>query len=133
APRAFGAPVDRIEVRFDYTLKDKAPAGGGYIVQKITLSRAGSLWGGKAGDPVALPQKPTKVYWEAWFVKEGDKVHEDHAKLGYTDGSSTQIGLLGDGSWGVTLSEGEIRFFTFAVTGDIGHLNQDPPKPVGGW
>ena len=58
-------------------------------------------------------------------------LHEDHAKLNYTDSAGTRAPIRGtSGAW---KSEGEIRFFSIAVTGDLGHLGQNPAKGGGGW
>jgi len=61
------------DVHFNFRL-DKEAKTAGYIIQRVTYTRR-----------IQGERPVSKVYWEAWYVKAGDRLVKGRAGWGYTD------------------------------------------------
>jgi hypothetical protein len=111
--------------RWDFELGSAAPADG-YLVQKVDFTLATAT----CTEPVvnATPGTPTLTFWEAWRVQSGHRLFRQRTAVGYTDQSS--FGSQSSTS-GTVVAAGEIKFFTEAVTGNLGDLHVAGTAP--GW
>jgi hypothetical protein len=97
------------DVKWNFIL-DKPAEEDGYIVQKVTLRynfvRLGPR--GNVTDRYGPNPNPT-VYWEAWFVKQGNHLPDQALVDGNTDEAK---GDPHPGTSGQISMDGEIRFYT---------------------
>jgi hypothetical protein len=104
----------------------KPAAEDGYIVQQIIR-----VFDYKTKDGHEIEEQ-LPVYWEAWFVKNGETWNTAQTQFGFTDSSHNKpIGVSGT----FTVS-GESKFFYKTVTGDLGDPGANPvrpPDPATGW
>ena len=115
------------QVRWIFRLDQTAPLDG-YIVQQVDVHE--NIKGCSEPPVSSIPVEPTRTYWEAWPVKQGERVSPDTAKDGYTDESKTLSHGRRTGAFSVI---GTIKFFSRTTTGDLGDLNTPPSTPNGGW
>jgi RHS repeat-associated protein len=104
---------------WNFILDEPAPEDG-YIVQKVTQK-----WTiyklDNDGDPANVDEGEL-IYWEAWFVKGGQRLPLDAITAwGVTDRGQHD---RAPGTNGVQSQEGEIKFFT--ICGILGNFNSDP-------
>lgn len=97
----------------------KAAACDGYIVQQ--LDNHVDIRGCDKPVVDTCPANPTKTFWEAWFVKKGDKVDWTTVRDGWTDGNS-RPGR--PSTSGCDVSRGAVKFFCSSTTGDLGDFNK---------
>jgi hypothetical protein len=113
-------------VAWDFTLSATAPADG-YLVQNVKIHDH------EENCPTTVnntPASPTSQFWEAWPVSSGDTNFTQHAAYGLTDMSAISSPMNTSGSF---VARGEIKFFTKAVTGDLGGLSTAPADPNSAW
>jgi hypothetical protein len=111
-------------VEWVFSLDAAAPKDG-YIVQHIRSSEAIATCPAKAGSP-----KLTNEFWEAWFVKKGDKVDWTTTRDKWTDGSTRPSAPNTNGTQS---SEGVVKFFGKDVTGDLGDFGKAPADKKSEW
>jgi len=104
---------------------DKAAPEDGYIVQQIDTTQGVATCPTVAGAPTAV-----SPFWEAWFVKKGDKVDWTTTRDVWTDGSERPArpstnGMLDD--------FGTIKFFAKSVTGDLGDFGKKSGDKSSDW
>ncbi|MEV0293903.1 DUF4157 domain-containing protein [Nocardia sp. NPDC050710] len=112
-------------VEWVFSLDAAAPADG-YIVQQVEnfeFVRA-------CPEPAIGPSGPIGKFWEAWPVRQGAKVDWTTVRDRWTDGS-TRPGRPGRN--GRDVAVGTVKFFTKAVTGDLGDFNVAPADPSSAW
>ncbi len=112
-------------VQWIFSLDKPAPEDG-YIVQQVDRSEYVETCPNVAYGPAA----PLPTFWEAWFVKKGDKVDWLAGTMKYTDGNTRPARPGTNGSDSAT---GTIKFFTKATTGDLGVDNKAPADPKSPW
>ena len=111
------------EFRFELT---KAAPADGYIVQQVTYVLDFTTNAG-------VKTNEKQVFWEAWFVKQGQTRETGDAAFGFTD-SPTEP--QHPGTWGTTSATGQIKFFAKTATGDLGDPGANPvigPNPQTGF
>ena len=120
-------------VQWTFSLDNDAPCNG-YIVQKITILNNVKNC---VDCPNATGLTPSSEFWEAWYVKKGDKVSWDTKRDGWTDGSTKQSRPE---TCGYNVARGTIKFFCNtarkdgdAGTGDIGDYGRTANGKPGGW
>ncbi|HEY4328992.1 MAG TPA: hypothetical protein VGN88_04590 [Phycisphaerae bacterium] len=99
-------------VRWNFILDHPAPKGGGYIVQRVESWRNTDKRKAGTEDNGFGPmhQNPV-VYWEAWYVKEGEK-WPNHMFAPVLDGATDAAFLKGTaGVIGFQGQKGEARFY----------------------
>ena len=116
------------EARWKFELSDTAPCDG-YMVQQVDRFQDIEKCPPEGKAP-ALPTTPKPTFWEAWYIKKGDKVSEDTVTDGYTDGSRF---AEHDSERGIDVVKGTIKFFCKKTTGDLGNLNKKPSDPNSKW
>jgi RHS repeat-associated protein len=126
-------PCGGRDVQWVFSLDGAAPCDG-YIVQQVTILE-------EIKDCVDCPRatklKPSSEFWEAWYVKKGDKESWDTTRDKYTDGSKKPSR---PGTCGYNVALGSIKFFCKTPlkegdpgTGDLGDLGRDARGKPGGW
>ncbi|MGK8558161.1 eCIS core domain-containing protein [Nocardia gipuzkoensis] len=105
---------------------DKPAAGDGYFVQHVRRYDKVATCPSAVS---AVPAKPSPEFWEAWFVGKGGGVaqqssEDTHDRSGRKSQPDTS---------GRVISEGTVKFYLRATTGDLGRLDADPVTPNGGW
>ena len=116
------------KVRWKFELSDPAPCDG-YIVQQVDRYQDIEKCPPGGKDP-SQPAKPTETFWEAWYVKKGDKVDEDFAKFNFTDESNFPSH---DDERGIDVIVGTIKFFCKKETGDLGKQDKKPEDKDSKW
>lgn len=112
-------------VQWIFSLDKPAPADG-YIVQQIDRNQYVETCPDVAyGPPAPLPR-----FWEAWFVKKGDKVDWTTVRDKWTDGSTRPAR---PGTNGMDIAAGTIKFFSTKTTGDLGDFGKAPADPKSPW
>lgn len=112
-------------VQWVFSLDKPAPADG-YIVQRIDKSE----YVNKCPDVAIGPPAPLPAYWEAWFVKKGDKLDWTTVRDSWTDGNTRPAR---PGTNGSDTAMGTIKFFTKTTTGDLGDFGTAPADPKSPW
>ena len=113
-------------IQWDLELGKPAPCDG-YIVQQInarcTIEDCKNC-------PNSVPGEVGFTYWEAWFVKKGNRLDEARVSgaATYTDQDLDQID---DNKCGYVSRVGFIKFFCSTTTGDLGMDGK--PNPKSGW
>jgi hypothetical protein len=105
---------------------DKSAPDDGYIVQQVDKSEFVATCPDVANGPPA----PLPTYWEAWFVKKGDKEDWTTVRDKWTDSNSRPNR---PGTNGSDMALGTVKFFTKATTGDLGDFGQAPADPKSAW
>jgi hypothetical protein len=112
-------------VQWVFSLDKEAPEDG-YIVQHVVQSESVATCPDRAkGAP-----KVAAEYWEAWFVKKGDKLDWTTVRDKWTD-SSARPQLNNQN--GTQISSGEVKFFKKSTTGDLGDFGTAPADPHSDW
>ncbi|REG84001.1 eCIS core domain-containing protein [Algoriphagus antarcticus] len=106
-------------VQWVFALSNAAPDDG-YLVQHI---RSLETMAACPSDISYTELAPKLEFWEAWKVKKGDKLDWTTVRDAWTDGS-TRPGQ--PNTSGTQTSLGTIKFFTKAVTGDLGDYGVAP-------
>jgi len=112
-------PCGERNVQWVFALSNPAPEDG-YIVQHIRSLET------KAACPSDISYTelaPKLEFWEAWKVKKGDKLDWTTVRDSWTDGSTRPPQT---NTSGTQTSLGTIKFFTQAVTGDLGDFDVAP-------
>jgi hypothetical protein len=105
---------------------DSAAPEDGYIVQHIqTYSFVKDC-----PEQAIGPPGPEQEYWEAWFVKKGDKLDWTTVRDSWTDGSVLPVANHKNGS---QMSAGTVKFFLKSKTGDLGDFGKAPADPKSDW
>jgi hypothetical protein len=112
-------------VQWVFSLDNAAPKDG-YIVQHVEMAEIVVRCPGSAVGPPA----PTNEFWEAWFVKKGDKVDWTTTRDKWTDGSTRPSS---PNTAGHQVTTGEIKFFGKDKTGDLGDFEKAPADPKSDW
>jgi Domain of unknown function (DUF4157) len=112
-------------VQWIFSLDTSAPEDG-YIVQNVKSTENIK----KCPDLAKGASTPNLNFWEAWFVKKGDKVDWTTTRDGWTDGSTRGPEPTSNGN---QVSAGTIKFFTKKITGDLGDFNVSPSDPKSSW
>ena len=120
-------PCGQRQRQWLFELSSPAPADG-YIVQQVDRTMITRTC--KEPPVRQTPAPPTETFWEAWFVSRGATREHMHASFGFTDQNSR---ASNPDSTGVDWARGTIKFFTTAVTGDLGRDGVAPATPNGGW
>lgn len=105
-------------VQWVFALDAPAPEDG-YIVQHIRSTAFTATCPDLAVGPAAMD----KEFWEAWFVKKGDKVDWTTTRDSWTDGS---VRPAMPGKNGTQSSLGTLKFFKKTTTGDLGDFGRAP-------
>jgi hypothetical protein len=110
-------------IKWDFELNKNAPCDG-YIVQQIDVRC--TVTNCLMRCPDSSPAKPDFTYWEAWFVKENEKLPLDRGE--FTDQAfyTTTKNTCGNYS-----TNGAVKFFCLKTTGDLGRPGR--PNPKSGW
>jgi hypothetical protein len=106
-------------VQWVFALSSPAPDDG-YLVQHIRSLET------KADCPSDISYTelaPKLEFWEAWKINKGDKLDWTTVRDAWTDGSTRPAQ---PNTSGTQTSLGTIKFFTKAVTGDLGDFNVAP-------
>lgn len=112
-------PCGERNVQWIFALSNPAPEDG-YIVQHIRSLET------KAACPSDISYTeltPKLEFWEAWKVKKGDKLDWTTVRDAWTDGSTRPSS---PSTSGTQTSLGTVKFFTRAVTGDLGDFGVAP-------
>jgi hypothetical protein len=112
-------------VQWVFSLDNAAPEDG-YIVQQIDTYEYINTCPAVAFGPPA----PTQTFWEAWFVKKGDKVDWTTVRDSWTDGNVRSPRPNTNGS---DIAAGTIKFFKKSTTGDLGDFAKAPADPASAW
>lgn len=112
-------------VQWIFSLDKPAPEDG-YIVQQIDRNE----FVANCPDLAMGPPAPLPTFWEAWFVKKGDKLDWLAATMPFTDGNTRPARPRTNGRDGAL---GKVKFFTKATTGDLGRDNVAPTDPKSNW
>lgn len=116
---------DERNVQWIFSLDKPAPEDG-YIVQQVDRSEFVATCPNLAiGPPGPLP-----IFWEAWFVKKGDKLDWTTVRDKWTDGSTRSARPSTNGRY---FAGGTVKFFTKSITGDLGDFNKAPADPKSTW
>ena len=105
---------------------DKAAPENGYIVQQIDKHE----YIATCPDEAYGPPAPIHKFWEAWFVKKGDKVDWTTVRDKWTDGNTRPSR---PGTNGSDIAGGIVKFFKKSTTGDLGDFNKAPADPKSPW
>jgi hypothetical protein len=112
-------------VQWVFSLDNPAPEDG-YIVQQVDRNE----WVATCPDKAYGPPAPLPTFWEAWFVKKGDKLDWTTVRDNWTDGSTS---ASRPGTNGQYIAAGTIKFFTKSTTGDLGDFGKAPTDPKSPW
>jgi hypothetical protein len=112
-------------VQWVFSLDSAAPEDG-YIVQQINKFEFVERCPEKAFGPPT----PIQTFWEAWFVKKGDKVDWTTVRDKWTDGNTRPAR---PGTNGSDIAAGTIKFFKMTTTGDLGDFGKAPANPKSPW
>lgn len=112
-------------VQWVFSLDKPAPEDG-YIVQQVDRNEYVET----CPDVAYGPPAPLPTFWEAWFVKKGDKLDWTTVRDKWTDGSTRPAQPSTNG---MDIATGEIKFFTKKTTGDLGDFGKAPADPKSPW
>lgn len=112
-------PCGERNVQWVFALSNAAPEDG-YIVQHIRSLETKATC---PSDISYTETTPKLEFWEAWKVKKGDKLDWTTVRDAWTDGSTRPAD---PNTSGTQTSLGTVKFFTKAVTGDLGDFGVAP-------
>jgi hypothetical protein len=115
-------------IRWDFKLDKNAPCDG-YIVQEVdarcTIKDCKDC-------PSSVPGKVDFTYWEAWFVKKGDRLEQNRTRTtGRTTYTDQALWPITNNKCGYYSQVGRIKFFCSTTTGNLGKSGL--PNPGSGW
>ncbi|HKQ05867.1 MAG TPA: DUF4157 domain-containing protein [Blastocatellia bacterium] len=116
---------DERNIEWIFSLDKPAPDDG-YIVQKVERNEMEN----RCPTVNYGPPGPLPTFWEAWFVKKGDKLDWLASTMAFTDSSVHAARPNTNGSYIVV---GTVKFFTKSTTGDLGRDNIAPADPKSAW